>query len=63
MCVDCVLALPRIAQVKPGDEPLREVVLSRLLPAMPHLSPTHHKIGKHVSPHETDNRVEPPKFS
>jgi hypothetical protein len=22
MCVDCVLALPRIAQVDPGDEPL-----------------------------------------
>jgi hypothetical protein len=28
MCVDCVLASPRIAQVDPGDEPLLEVVLS-----------------------------------
>jgi hypothetical protein len=28
LCVDCVLALPRIAQVDPGDEPLSEVVLS-----------------------------------
>jgi hypothetical protein len=28
MCVDCVLASPRIAQVDPGDEPLPEVVLS-----------------------------------
>jgi hypothetical protein len=30
MCVDCVLASPRIAQVDPGDEPLFEVVLSQL---------------------------------
>jgi hypothetical protein len=29
MCVDCVLASPRIAQVDPGDEPLPEVVLSQ----------------------------------
>jgi hypothetical protein len=28
MCIDCVLASPRIAQVDPGDEPLSEVVLS-----------------------------------
>jgi hypothetical protein len=28
MCVDCVLASPRIAQVDLGDEPLSEVVLS-----------------------------------
>jgi hypothetical protein len=28
MCVDCVLASPRIAQVDPGDEPLPEVILS-----------------------------------
>jgi hypothetical protein len=28
VCVDCVLASPRIAQVDPGDEPLPEVVLS-----------------------------------
>jgi cobalamin-dependent methionine synthase I len=33
MCVDCVLASPRIAQVDPGDEPLPEVVLSQLAPA------------------------------
>jgi hypothetical protein len=29
MCVDCVLASPRIAQVDLGDEPLPEVVLSQ----------------------------------
>jgi hypothetical protein len=28
MCVDCVLASLRIAQVNPGDKPLSEVVLS-----------------------------------
>jgi hypothetical protein len=28
MCVDCVLASPKIAQVDPDDEPLPEVVLS-----------------------------------
>jgi hypothetical protein len=33
MCVDCVLASPRIAQVDPGDEPLPEVVLSQLASA------------------------------
>jgi hypothetical protein len=32
MCVDCVLASPRIAHVDPGDEPLPEVVLSQLVP-------------------------------
>jgi hypothetical protein len=32
------------------------------LPAMPHLSPTHHETIKHVFPHETYNRVEPTKF-
>jgi hypothetical protein len=32
MCVDCVLASLRIAQVDPGDEPLLEVVLSQLVP-------------------------------
>jgi hypothetical protein len=65
MCVDCVLASPRIAQVGPGDGPLSEVVLSQYssLPTMPHLSPTHHETSKHVSPHETDSRVEPSKFS
>jgi hypothetical protein len=30
MCVDCVLASPRIAQVDLGDEPLPKVVLSYL---------------------------------
>jgi hypothetical protein len=30
MCVDCVLASLRIAQVDLGDEPLPEVVLSQL---------------------------------
>jgi hypothetical protein len=29
MCVDCVLASPRIAQVDPVDEPLPDVVLSQ----------------------------------
>jgi hypothetical protein len=29
MCVDCVLASSRIAQVDTGDEPLPEVVLSQ----------------------------------
>jgi hypothetical protein len=29
MCVDCVLASPRITQVDPGDKPLPEVVLSQ----------------------------------
>jgi hypothetical protein len=29
MCVDCVLASPRIAQVDPGNGPLLEVVLSQ----------------------------------
>jgi hypothetical protein len=28
MCIDCVLASLRIAQVDPDDEPLPEVVLS-----------------------------------
>jgi hypothetical protein len=31
MCVDCILASLRIAQVDPGNEPLLEVVLSQLL--------------------------------
>jgi hypothetical protein len=29
MCVDCVLASPRIAQVDPGDKPHPEVVPSQ----------------------------------
>jgi hypothetical protein len=36
---------------------------SSSLPAMLHLSLTHHKTSKCVSLHETDSRVEPPKFS
>jgi hypothetical protein len=31
MCVDCVLASLRIAQVDSGDEPLPEVVMSQLV--------------------------------
>jgi hypothetical protein len=31
MCVDCVLASPRIAQVDLDDKPLLEVVLSQLV--------------------------------
>jgi hypothetical protein len=31
MCVDCVIASPRIAQVDPRDEPLFEVILSQLV--------------------------------
>jgi hypothetical protein len=38
MCVDCVLASPRIAQVDPGDEPLPEVVLSHMVLIMMKLS-------------------------
>jgi hypothetical protein len=30
---------------------------SSSLPAMPHMSPTHHETRKHVSPHKTDSRV------
>jgi hypothetical protein len=30
-----------------------------LLPAMLHVSPTHHETSKHVSPYDTDSRVEP----
>jgi hypothetical protein len=40
MCVDCVLASPRIAQVDLDDEPLPEVVLSQGLfqnSAIPHM--------------------------
>jgi hypothetical protein len=33
MCVDCVLASPRIAQVDPDDGPPPEVVLSHLRPS------------------------------
>jgi hypothetical protein len=29
MCIDCILASSRIAQVDPGDGPLPEVVLSQ----------------------------------
>jgi hypothetical protein len=28
MCVDCILASPRITQVDPGDEPLPKVVVT-----------------------------------
>jgi hypothetical protein len=31
MCIDCVLALPRIAQVDPSDESLPKVVLPQLV--------------------------------
>jgi hypothetical protein len=31
-------------------------------PSLLHLSPTHHETSKCISPHETDSRVEPPKF-
>jgi hypothetical protein len=33
MCVDCVLASPRIAQVDPDDGPPLQVVLSHLTPS------------------------------
>jgi hypothetical protein len=36
---------------------------SSSLPAMLHLSPTHHETSKHVSPHKIDSRIESPKFS
>jgi hypothetical protein len=35
---------------------------SSSLPAMPHLSLIHHETCKHVSPHETNSKIEPPKF-
>jgi hypothetical protein len=35
---------------------------SSFLPTMSHLSPTHHETSKHISPQNTNNRVEPPKF-
>jgi hypothetical protein len=42
MCVDCVLASSRIAQVDPGDEPLSEVVLAQKeLGLCPNSDPTH----------------------
>jgi hypothetical protein len=31
MCVECILASPRIAQVDPANEPLPEMVLSWLV--------------------------------
>jgi hypothetical protein len=34
MCVDCVLAALRIAQVDPGDGPPSEVVLSQMVPSV-----------------------------
>jgi hypothetical protein len=36
---------------------------SSSLPAMPHLSPAHHKISKHDSPNETKIKVKPSKLS
>ncbi len=38
MCVDCVLASPRIAQVDPGDGPLLEVVVSHFSKFIAYLS-------------------------
>jgi hypothetical protein len=35
---------------------------SSSLPAKPHLSPICHETIKHISPHQTNSRVEPPKF-
>jgi hypothetical protein len=43
MCVDCVLASPRIIQVDPSDEPLPEVVLSHLTKAYDFLQVIHIK--------------------
>jgi hypothetical protein len=42
MCVDCVLASLRIAQVDPGNEPLPEVVLSHT-PVSPSREPNPHR--------------------
>jgi hypothetical protein len=39
MCVDWVLASPRIAQVNPSDEPLPEVVLSHRGPCAENCPP------------------------
>jgi hypothetical protein len=41
MCVDCVIASPRIAQVDPGDEPLPDVVLLHQLRHHEGNYPTH----------------------
>jgi hypothetical protein len=67
-------ASPDISIVRPSstqpvlDHPWSSTPSLLLLPrsssmsAMRHLSPTHHETSKHISPHETDSRVEPPKF-
>jgi hypothetical protein len=45
MCVDCVLASPRIAQVDPSDEPLPEVVLSQVSGSLSMTDPSHGSVG------------------
>jgi hypothetical protein len=45
MCVDYVLASPRIAQVDPGDEPPSEVVLSQLVPDLVSCPHAHQQNG------------------
>jgi hypothetical protein len=53
MCVDCVLASPRIAQVDPDDEPLPEVILSQL--ATDNLSLLLEHSTRHLSKRESNS--------
>jgi hypothetical protein len=51
MCVGCVLASPRIAQVDPSDEPLPVVVLSHSTTASTVVQMRRHgEGGKRVTP-------------
>jgi hypothetical protein len=59
MCVDCVLASPRIAQVDPGDEPLSEVVLSHQLGTDPGPPPRAKRARYRVRAPVTDGRDPP----
>jgi hypothetical protein len=58
MCVDCVLASSRIAQVDPEDEPLPEVVLSHWLPIRAHTSWPHQEGLSLQAQSRTQARIE-----
>jgi hypothetical protein len=53
---------PVFDQLRSSTPSLLLLPWSLSLPTMPHLSPAHHEKSKHVSPHNTDNMVEPPKL-
>jgi hypothetical protein len=53
---------PVLDHLRSSAPSLKLLARSSSLPAMLHLSPTHHETSKHISPHEIDSRVEPPKF-